>query len=326
MKGESAVKIFLILAGGLIAIVIVILGGMIAFGTENPPPKLASMNDPFEKVDFSDLPPLETVSARRGSPIAFRRWQPAGDPGLAVILVHGSAESSTSLHPLSKAIASSGIAVYAPDIRGHGKTGRKGDIDYAQQLDDDLEDFVAMVKTMQPSSGLVLAGFSGGGGFALHASALPLGRSFVRVVLISPMLGVRAPTVKSRAWAKPFIPRILALLVLNRTGIHAFDYLPVIAFAIPPERVEILTGQYSFRLLRAFYTADYAADLKAAPSPVSVLVGERDELFAAQLFAPTVQAVRPDAMVTVVPELNHIEMTTDARAVPAIVAAIRGEM
>lgn len=326
MKRVSAVKIFPILAGGLVAIVIVVLGGMIAFGTENPPPKLASMNDPLEKVDFSDLPSLETVSARRSSPIAFRRWQPVGAPGLAVILIHGSAGSSTSLHPLGKAIASSGIAVYAPDIRGHGKTGRKGDIDYAQQLDDDLEDFVAKVKAMQPSSRLVLAGFSGGGGFALHASALPLGRSFVRVVLISPMLGVRAPTVKSRAWAKPFIPRILALLVLNRTGIHAFDYLPVIAFAIPPERSEILTGQYSFRLLRAFYTADYAANLKAAPSPVSVLVGERDELFAAQLFAPTVQAVRPDATVTVVPELNHIEMTTDARAVPAIVAAIRGEM
>jgi len=64
-------QIFLILAGGLIAFVIVILGGMIAFGSENPPPKLASMNDPFEKVDFSDLPPLETVSARRGSPKPF---------------------------------------------------------------------------------------------------------------------------------------------------------------------------------------------------------------------------------------------------------------
>ena len=180
-------EIFLIVAAGLVAIVIAVLGGMIAFGTENPPPKLASMNDPLEKVDFSNLPPLETVSARRSSPIAFRRWQPAGDPGLAVILVHGSAGSSTSLHPLGKAIASSGIAVYAPDIRGHGKTGRKGDIDYAQQLDDDLEDFVAMVKAMQPSSGLVLAGFSGGGGFALHASALPLGRSFVRVVFSTSM-------------------------------------------------------------------------------------------------------------------------------------------
>src|SRR5262245_31035229 len=217
MKRVSAVNIFLILAGGLVAIVIVVLGGMIAFGSENPPPKLASMNDPLEKIDFSDLPPLETVSARRSSPIAFRRWQP-GAPGLAVILVHGSAGSSTSLHPLGKAIASSGIAVYAPDIRGHGKTGRKGDIDYAQQLDDDLEDFVAKVKAMQPSSRLVLAGFSGGGGFALHASALPLGRSFVRVVLISPMLGVRAPTVKSRAWAKPFIPPLLAPLCLHPTG------------------------------------------------------------------------------------------------------------
>jgi alpha-beta hydrolase superfamily lysophospholipase len=326
LNSESAVKIFLILAGGLIAIIILILGGMIAFGTENPPPKLASMNDPFEKVDFSDLPPLETVSARRGSPVGFRHWPPAGDPSLAVILVHGSAGSSASLHPLGKAIASSGIAVYAADIRGHGNTGRKGDIDYAQQLDDDFEAFVAKVKTMQPRSRLVLAGFSGGGGFALHASTLPLGRLFVRLVLISPMLGASAPTVKSRAWAKPFIPRILALLILNRTGIHAFDYLPVIAFAIPPEHADILTAQYSFRLLRAFYTADYAADLKAAPSPVSVLVGERDELFDAQLFAPTVQAVRPDAMVTVVPELNHIEMTTDARAVPAIVAAIRGHI
>jgi len=117
MKGVSAVNIFLILAGGLIAIVIVILGGMIAFGTENPPPKLASMNDPLEKVDFSGLPPLETVPARRSSPIAFRSWQPAGDPGLAVILVHGSAGSSTSLHLLGKAIAASGIAAISAGMR-----------------------------------------------------------------------------------------------------------------------------------------------------------------------------------------------------------------
>jgi hypothetical protein len=63
---------------------------MIAFGTENPPPKLASMNDPFEKVDFTDLPPLETASARKGSPIAFRRWQPAGDPQPATLTLPSS--------------------------------------------------------------------------------------------------------------------------------------------------------------------------------------------------------------------------------------------
>ena len=116
-----------------------------------------------------------------------------------------------------------------------------------------------------------------------------------------------------------------AACVLNRLGIHAFDHLPVIAFAIPPERADIFTGSYSFRLLRAFTTADYAADLKAAPSRIAVLVDEKDELFNAELFAPTVQAVRPDAKVTVIPGINHIELTTDPRAVPVIVASIRGQ-
>ncbi len=318
----------LIVVFGLLAAIVCVLAGMIVFGTAAPGPKLASVSNPFEKVDFSDLPPLNTLAVRNHSGIAFRQWKPrADDPELALILIHGSAGSSTSLHPLGKALAADGIAVYAPDIRGHGKTGRKGDIDYPQQLDDDLRDFVAMVRDNNPKTRLVLAGFSAGGGFALHAAASPLGHAFERAVLLSPMLGVRAPTVKSRgdAWAKPYIPRILALMMLNRIGIHSFDYLPVIAFAIPPERADILTGEYSFRLLRAFATADYAADLKAASLPITVLVGEKDELFNADLFAPTVHANRPDAEVEVVPGLSHIEMTTDARAVPSIIRAIRGE-
>ena len=318
----------LLIAASFAALIVLGFAAMLVLGAAGPPPMLASVNGPLDGVDLSDLPAIETIPARKGGAIAFRRWGVAAstdDPTL--ILIHGSALSSTSLHPLGKALAAAGVAVYAPDIRGHGQTGRKGDIDYRGQLDDDIADFVAMVKSARPGSQLVLAGFSGGGGFALHAAALPQGDTFARVVLLSPMLGIRAPTVKSGGdeWARPFIPRILALLVLNRLGIHAFDYLPVIAFAIPPERADILTGSYSFRLLRNFTTADYAADLKAAPSRIAVFVGEKDELFNAELFAPTVQAVRADAKVTVIPGINHIELTTDPRAVPVIVASIRGQ-
>jgi hypothetical protein len=112
--------------------------------------------------------------------------------------------------------------------------------------------------------------------------------------------------------------------MLNSIGIHAFDYIPALAFAIPPQRADSLTGQYPWRLVCAFYTADYVADLKIAPMPIHVLVGEKDELFSAERFEPAVHAARPDAKVTVVPVLNHIEMTTDLRAAPALVAAIRG--
>ena len=63
----------------------------------------------------------------RSTTIAFRRWGVAGSAGdPTLILIHGSALSSTSLHLLGKALAAAGIAVYAPDIRGHGNTGRKG--------------------------------------------------------------------------------------------------------------------------------------------------------------------------------------------------------
>jgi esterase/lipase len=41
----------------------------------------------------------------------------AGDP--TPILIRGSALSSTSLRLLGEALAAAGIAVYAPDIRGH---------------------------------------------------------------------------------------------------------------------------------------------------------------------------------------------------------------
>ena len=55
------------------------------------------------------------------------------------------------------------------------------------------------------------------------------------------------------------------------------------------------------------------------------MVGEKDELFNAERYAMTVQAVRADAKMTVIPDINHIELTIDPRAVPAIVASIRGQ-
>jgi alpha-beta hydrolase superfamily lysophospholipase len=305
-----------------------ILTAMIVYGTGDPPPALASISDPFRNVDFRDLPPLEATPARKGTPIAFRAYPSGGtstEPERVVIAIHGSSATSTSLHPLGKALRAEGISVYVPDIRGHGGTGRRGDIDYARQLDDDLADLVAVVRARHPSARVVLLGLSSGGGFALHAAAA-IGQSFERTVLLSPMLGPRAPTVPRSVytWARPFVPRIIALSILDRLGINTFEYLPALAFAIAPDNPAGLTGAYSFRLMQAFGTRDYAADLRGAPHPLAVIVGEKDQLFAAKLFAPTVQAVRPDVAVTVVPGLAHIEISTDPRATPVIVAAIRG--
>ncbi len=242
-----------------------------------------------------------------------------------VIAIHGSSAQSASIHPLGKALSAAGIPVYAPDIRGHGDTGTRGDIDYAGQLDDDMADFVAAVRAKHPNAKLVLMGFSSGGGFALHIAASPLGKMFVRTVMLSPMLGPFAPTYRQdQKYARPYIPRIFALLLLDRVGIHAFDHLTTLLLAIDPARTDILVGHYSWLLMRAFGTRDYAEDVRNAQTPLAVVVGEKDELFDAEKFAPTLDAIKPEIPVTVVPGLSHTELTTDPSAVPAIIAAVRG--
>jgi len=315
---------------GLAALVaVVVLGGMLAFGTGKVPPPLASIGEPFRTVDYSGAPPITRIKARDGTQLAVRVWNAVGAPAdidRVVIAIHGSSAMGLSLHPLANMLRNVGITVYAPDVRGHGDSGRRGDIDYASQLDDDLADLVTAVRAVHPKAALTLLGFSSGGGFALHIAGSTVGSKFERAVLISPMLGPWAPTARvlDDAWAKPFVPRIIALIILGRLHIHAFDSLPTLAFAIAPENAQRLTGFYSFRLMAGFGTLDYAGDLRNAKCPVAVLVGGADELFFADKFAPTVHAERADAPVTVIPGLGHIAMTTDARAYPAILAAIKG--
>ena len=321
------VKIVIIVACVLVAATVAALAGMLAFGTGEPPQMLASLGAPFRSVDFSDLPQPQKLRASHGSPIAYRVWpaNPSPDADLVVIAIHGSSAQSASIHPLGKALSAAGIPVYAPDIRGHGDTGTRGDIDYAGELDDDMADFVAAVRAKHPDAKLVLIGFSSGGGYALHVAATPLGKNFVRTVMLSPMLGPFAPTYnQDQKYARPFIPRILALLMLNGVGIHAFDHLTTLLLAIDPARSDILVGHYSWLLMRAFATQDYAADVRNAQTPLAVVVGEKDELFYADKFAPTLDAVKPGIPVTIVPGLSHTALTTDPSAVPVIVAAVRG--
>lgn len=245
---------------------------------------------------------------------------------MAVIAIHGSSATSHSMHPLAEALSAEGMTVYAPDIRGHGGTGRRGDIDDPGDLDRDLAELAAAVRARQPAAELVLLGFSSGGGFALHIAGSEAGKVFARTVLLSPMLGPYAPTTRpgKSPWVTPYVPRIIGIMLLNRLGIHAFDHLPALAFGIPPARAHLLTGVYSFRLMRAFGTIDYAADLKNAASPLAIVAGEEDELFFAEKFEPAVKAIRPGVPVTLVPGLNHVDVVTDPRAVPPIAAAVRG--
>ena len=150
----------------IVAVLVAAFGLAIAFGGPGEPPPMASINNPFKNVDFSDLPKVSYFPARDGAKLAFRAYPAAGgEVKGCVVLVHGSSASSSSMHLMAKGFAAAGYGAYALDVRGHGESGTKGHIVYIGQLEDDTEDFVDSIKPARPSTFL---GFSAGGGFVLR--------------------------------------------------------------------------------------------------------------------------------------------------------------
>jgi alpha-beta hydrolase superfamily lysophospholipase len=283
------------------------------------PPELVSISDTARAVDRSTMPRLDRFHARDGTELAYRHYPPRGQTtGQIAIVVHGSSASSVAVHALADALAARGIDTYAPDIRGHGASGTRGDITYIGQLEDDLADLVAEIRKTDPAGPITLLGHSAGGGFALRVAGSPIQNLFVRTVLLAPYLGYDAPSGRrdSGGWASPDIPRYLGLSILRRLGIACCESLPTIAFAVPPNTSAILTPTYSYRLMRNFGTGgDYRREFAAAGRPIALFAGEDDELMIPEKYRDAVGARVP---VHLIAGVNHMGIVSDPRAVSAI--------
>jgi non-heme chloroperoxidase len=301
---------------------LVVAAVLVAVGRVSPPPVLAEISGPFARMDLSGLPPIERYRARDGAELAFRSYPASGDE--VAVLIHGSAGSSTDMHQMAKALQSSGITVYVPDLRGHGANYPHGDIAYTGQLDDDMADFLQSMRAKLPGSRWTLVGFSSGGGFALRIAGGRQGREFDRYLLLSPYLKYDAPTQRpdagQSAWYSVSVKRIVGLSILNAFGLHIFDGLPVLAFPVPVN-LESVTATYSFRMQKNFAPhADYGTDIRSVSRPMQVIVGGADELFFPERFGEVFGAIP----VAILPEMGHSDMVTRPEAIRAVVQAVSG--
>ncbi len=284
-------------------------------------PELTSVSQAARAVDRSTMPTLERFSARDGTELAYRHYPARGAVSDKIaILVHGSSGSSPAVHALADALAARGVETYAPDIRGHGGSGTRGDIGYLGQLENDLEDLVAVVRKTSPNQPLTLLGHSAGGGFALRVASSSIRNLFARTVLLAPYLGYDAPTNRpgSGGWASADIPRLLALAAIHRIGIECCEALPTLAFAVPPNSERMLASTYSYRLMRNFATRGYKDDFAATTRPVTLISGADDELMIADKYADAVHAIAPSVEVKLIDGVGHMGIVSDHKAVSAI--------
>jgi pimeloyl-ACP methyl ester carboxylesterase len=309
-----------LLAFAAIGAVALLLTAMIATPLVQPG-ELHSVSETARSVDRSTMPPLSRFTARDGTELAYRHYPARGAAaGKIAILVHGSSGSSMAVHALADALAAHGIETYAPDIRGHGGSGTRGDIGHIGQLEDDMADLVALVRKTAPDAPITLLGHSAGGGFVLRLASSPVADQFVRTIMLAPYLGYDAPTNRpqSGGWASADIPRFLGLGVLRKLGIECCEALPTLSFAVPPDSANILAATYSYRLMRNFATRGYKADLAALRRPMTLIAGADDELMLSDKYADAVHAVAPNVEVKLIAGVNHMGVVSVAKAVNEI--------
>ncbi len=172
----------------------------------------------------------------------------------------------------------------------------------------------------------MLIGFSSGGGFVLRVAGGHLGSRFSRYILLAPFLRYDAPNTRggtgSGGWTSVAVPRIVALSLVNRIGITAFNGLPVLAFAVEAGNPYHLTADYSYRLLTNFQPDDdWVADLRRTTRPIMAIDGADDELFLSDKLQGALATGKPGIRVDIVPGAGHIGLTTAPTGTAAVVQA-----
>jgi acylglycerol lipase len=113
----------------------------------------------------------------RGLRIQYRTWLPTGEPRGAVVIAHGFAEHGGRYAHVAERLVAEGLAVRAPDHRGHGRSGgRRTSVRRFDDYVDDLTTVIQQVRKKWPRR-VVLLGHSMGGLIALRLAV----RASVRI-------------------------------------------------------------------------------------------------------------------------------------------------
>jgi len=252
------------------------------------------------------------------------------DTDVTVVLLHGIRENSYIYNTSCGMIRESAEAeIFALDLRGHGKSsGKRGDIDYIGQYEDDVADVIADIRTKKPGGKVILAGHSMGGGIALRYAIKYNPSNVDGYLLFAPHLGFNSPTVnppkpeassRGEPEFKLHALRLAGLFMLNIFGIDGFNSLPIAFFNEPSDSPESPPNEYSYRAFSSMAPTDYKAGLASVDKPLLVLIGNNDEPFYGAHFEPVVRE-NGNGEVILFEGLNHQNIMFDEKVIAVISA------
>ena len=184
-----------------------------------------------------------TLQTSDGLALFSRRWVPDWRPTrLAVALVHGVHEHSGRYAPLATSLMAEGVAVYAVDLRGHGRSpGERGQVEAS--FDEYLRDAEALVDAAAEAAGdlpLVLMGHSMGGLVAARTVQERGADGLAGLVLSSPALAVSAPPLLARL--APYVARWFPNAPATRVDLSKLSHDPTVERTYREDPLTLVQG------------------------------------------------------------------------------------
>jgi alpha-beta hydrolase superfamily lysophospholipase len=180
----------------------------------------------------------ETVDGSGHCSLYYQCWYPEESSQAVVVLVHGLGGHSGLFQTVVDYLVPQGYAVYALDLRGHGRSmGQRGHINSWQEFRADLQRFLQQIQAQHRCCPYILWGHSLGGTIALDY-ALHFPDDIQGLILTAPALGkVRIAPLKLAVGCllSKIAPRF-SLKVGIRTDAGSRDPAVVAAIAADPLR------------------------------------------------------------------------------------------
>ena len=113
---------------------------------------------------MAQIPREETFQGKGGVRIFFRSWRPAIPVRAVVVICHGVNSHGGQYLWVAQQFAAAGLAVYAIDLRGRGRSeGERFYVDAVDDYADDVKRLIAIAKEREPGLPVFLLGHSAGG-------------------------------------------------------------------------------------------------------------------------------------------------------------------
>lgn len=166
-----------------------------------------------------------------GTRIVYDVWSPEDAPVAILVLAHGLGEHARRYDHVAERLTDLGIVVYAPDHRGHGRSGGKRlHARTMAEFTDDLDTLFDIATSSHPGLPAFLLGHSMGGAIAL-AYALDHQDRLTALVLSGPALVVTTGTPKPVVELGKLIGRVLPDVPVQKLDSKAVSRDPAVVAA-----------------------------------------------------------------------------------------------